>query len=583
MNYWKKAVTLLLLVCMVLPFTVSCSEKEDANRLVLFAAKGKHNYSVVFPANGSDRIAACADRIAGKLQEKLGISSDVRSDEDQTDGKKSSDTREILIGETNRSESAEAKNALGDAPYLIRAFDNGRVAIVGADDIMTASAVHYFIKNTIDTSVDGRIVLDRNFTFTAEVSDQPVSQYSDGSYRIRFAGMPIVYGADSEFVFMEGFAQAYGHRAALKCADDSSAPQSDHEILLGRCARDEFVGAPEALLFRDFYISVKGGKVSIDAVSAYGFEAAFRFIDEALTTGYADIPAEGLLVEYDYGDTQLGRLMKNYENPYIEGARPVVVAHRGNYSSSSKDPENSIIAYSACIGKEVDIIETDLRQTKDGCWVICHDATLSRTTSGASAYTNMEISAITLEKLKTLSLKESSGGDKAHATDQQMPTLEEIIALGKDKVMYNIDKTTQLETFKPVYEVFEKLDAVDSAMFKSGESAEVIAGWFAELIEAKRKLPLFAPMIYTDDENKVPVIKSFKGLTSMTETSAELPDSPKLDQVLKAAKEANIRLMVLTIYSDLDGVALWKSDIAKGITGIMTNRASKFAGMYQKD
>lgn len=579
MKIWKKATALLLLVCIILPLAVSCSGKEDANQLVLFTAKGKRNYTVVRPENGSGRVVDAADRIGGAIREILGIAADVVSDGEQT----GENTREILIGETSRAESAAAKNALGDSPYVIKAFENGKIAIVGADDVMTASAVHYFIKSCIESSEGEKVVLARDFSFLAEVSDQPISRYSDGAYRVRFAGMPIVYGADSDFTFMAGFAQAYAHRANLKCLDDSTAPTPDYEILLGKCARDDFVSAPETLLFRDFFISVKGNKISVDAVSAYGFEAVFRFLDDALTVGYADIPAEGLLVRYDYGDTQLGRLLENYENPYIEGARPVAVAHRGNYSSSSKDPENSIAAYTACINNNVDIIETDLRQTRDGYWVICHDANLRRTTSGAAAYTNMEISAITLDKIRLLNLKQGEGGDSARETDQKMPTLDEIIALGKDKVMYNIDKTTSLESFKPVYDVFEQYGAVDSAMFKSGESAEVIAGWFAELIEAGRKLPLFAPMIYVGDDDKPAVIRSFRGLTSMTETSAELPDSPKLDVVLSAAKEANIRLMVLTIYSDLEGVALWKSYAAKGITGIMTNRASKFVGLYQKD
>ncbi|MCQ2424506.1 MAG: glycerophosphodiester phosphodiesterase family protein [Lachnospiraceae bacterium] len=583
MKIWKKATALLLLVCIILPLAVSCSGKEDANQLVLFTAKGKRNYTVVRPENGSGRVVDAANRIADTLKEKLGITVSVVSDGKQTGEKDASDTRELLIGETCRAESAEAKNALGDSPYVIKAFENGKIAIVGADDVMTASAVHYFIQNCVEPAGDGRVVLARDFSFSAEVSDQPISRYSDGAYRVRFAGMPIVYGADSGFVFTAGFAQAYARRAALNCQDDSTAPTSDYEILLGRCARDEFVGSPEALLFRDFFVSVKDNKVSVDAVSAYGFEAAFRFLDDALTAGYADIPADGLLVRYDYGDTQLGRLLENYENPYIEGARPVAVAHRGNYSSSSKDPENSVAAYTACIEGNVDIIETDLRQTRDGHWVICHDANLRRTTSGAAAYTNMEISAITLDKIRLLNLKQGEGGDSARETDQKMPTLDEIIALGKDRVMYNIDKTTSLESFKPVYDVFEQYGAVDSAMFKSGESAEMIAGWFAGLIEAGRKLPLFAPMIYVGDDEKPAVIRSFRGLTSMTETSAELPDSPKLDVVLSAAKEANIRLMVLTIYSDLEGVALWKSYAAKGITGVMTNRASKFVGLYQKD
>ncbi len=585
MKSWKKAAALLLLLTMVLPMAVSCSngaKKKEAKQFVLFDPAGESNYTLVRSENASGVIVDSAKQINRVMQEKFGKTFDIKSDWVKRGEEIPTDTPEILIGETNRPESAEAKKAIGDASYIIKAFENGRVAIIGLDDATTSSAVQYFIKTFVEGSADGKITLSSDFVFSPDASDKPVSKNSDGSYRIKFTGMPIVYAAKSEFTFMAGFAKAYATRASFACTDDSVKSQSTFELLLGKCERDEFVPSPKSLLFRDFYISVKDNKVSIDAISAYGFEAAFNFIDKAVEDGYVDIPAEGLLVEYDYGDTQLGKLMKNYENPYVEGAWPVAVAHRGDFSSISKYPENSIKAYTSCINNNVDIIETDLHETKDGHWVICHDATLKRTTSGSITYTSKSISAVTLEQIKSLTLKQGNGGDSARATTEKMPTLEEIIELGKDKVMFNIDKTVTLDTFQPVYDIFEQYDAVDSAMFKSSESASDVAKWFSKLIEEGRKLPLFAPMIYKDNSGKIAALKQFKGMASMTETSSDLPSTSNVADVVAAAKDANIRLMVLTLDSKPDGDETWKSHLAKGMTGIMTNYSLDFVKLYHK-
>ena len=56
-----------------------------------------------------------------------------------------------------------------------------------------------------------------------------------------------------------------------------------------------------------------------------------------------------------------------------------VVAHRGDWRNS---PENSIQAFKSCIEMGVDMIEIDVRITKDNELVIIHDATVDRTTNG---------------------------------------------------------------------------------------------------------------------------------------------------------------------------------------------------------
>jgi glycerophosphoryl diester phosphodiesterase len=65
---------------------------------------------------------------------------------------------------------------------------------------------------------------------------------------------------------------------------------------------------------------------------------------------------------------------------------PLVVAHRG-YSGIA--PENTMAAFSAAVNKGVAWIECDIRRTKDGEFVVLHDASLQRTTNGSGYLRNI--------------------------------------------------------------------------------------------------------------------------------------------------------------------------------------------------
>ena len=68
------------------------------------------------------------------------------------------------------------------------------------------------------------------------------------------------------------------------------------------------------------------------------------------------------------------------DSVFANPARKVVTAHRG---LSGVRPENTLPAFQAAVAAGTDIIEFDVRDTKDGVPVILHDAKLDRTTNGA--------------------------------------------------------------------------------------------------------------------------------------------------------------------------------------------------------
>ena len=148
------------------------------------------------------------------------------------------------------------------------------------------------------------------------------------------------------------------------------------------------------VFFRDFFLYFENNRLTVEAVSIYGYEEALAYLIEGYENGLT-IPREGLIVSYDYGTGSYADIYKNYENPYIEGAWMMNVCHRGDVTSNL--PENSIPSYQSCIDNKVDVIETDLKKTKDGVWVICHDTTLGRTTNGSG-----NIADVTLNYIKSL-------------------------------------------------------------------------------------------------------------------------------------------------------------------------------------
>jgi glycerophosphoryl diester phosphodiesterase len=120
----------------------------------------------------------------------------------------------------------------------------------------------------------------------------------------------------------------------------------------------------------------------------------------------------------------------------------MVAAHRAAHNNH---PENSLPAIQHTIDLGVDIVELDVKVTKDNVVVLMHDATINRTTNGTG---NPE--DYTLLELKKFRLKKGDGT----LTDETIPTFEDALLLIRDKIMVDIDiKTSHL---KPIIDVIKK-------------------------------------------------------------------------------------------------------------------------------
>lgn len=95
-----------------------------------------------------------------------------------------------------------------------------------------------------------------------------------------------------------------------------------------------------------------------------------------------------------------------------------IIAHRG---ASTYAPENTLAAFQKALDQQADGIELDVRLTKDNVPVVCHDATVNRTSNGKGYIHNMTVS-----QLKKLDFGASFSNKYK---GEMIPTLEETLTL----------------------------------------------------------------------------------------------------------------------------------------------------------
>lgn len=126
-------------------------------------------------------------------------------------------------------------------------------------------------------------------------------------------------------------------------------------------------------------------------------------------------------------DSRAGQLLKKLRDP--EDTSIMVVSHRGNWHEF---PENSLAAIESCIEHGVDMLEIDIRPTRDGQYVLMHDKTLERSTTGQG-----KVSHYSVQQLKQFRLNDKNG----NPTEHTIPTLEEALAVCHNKILVYLDKS----------------------------------------------------------------------------------------------------------------------------------------------
>lgn len=198
------------------------------------------------------------------------------------------------------------------------------------------------------------------------------------------------------------------------------------------------------------------------------------------------------------------------------------VAHRGNHYQA---PENSLPAFQQTNTWGV---ETDIHATKDGHWIVMHDADVDRMTNGSG-----KIKDLTLEEIRKFKIDAGTNAGAYSGSQLVVPTLEEYLA-----IMQNNQAVPLIEV-KPKSVSAKEFDTLAALISKYGlsETAFVISFEYNNLVEMKKRMPNLHVQLLSDNINEG-LISQAKSLGSNAGLDVDYNYAKsKLDIIVKAQAE----------------------------------------------
>lgn len=167
-------------------------------------------------------------------------------------------------------------------------------------------------------------------------------------------------------------------------------------------------------------------------------------------------------------------------------------------------PENSVLAVTrAANNTNVDMIEIDLKTSKDGKVYLMHDDYLQRTTNFLDMYPNIygtgkdnygKASEYSWNELSKLRLK----NEQKTYTTEKIPLLEQVIPIAQGAgVLLQLDINDD-RTFTEAINVVKAANAFSFVMFKGNKTPNKFVPFFNSLTEAQKQQIIFAPYIRAD-------------------------------------------------------------------------------------
>jgi len=137
--------------------------------------------------------------------------------------------------------------------------------------------------------------------------------------------------------------------------------------------------------------------------------------------------------------------------------KPLVVARRGDAESI---PESTLPAFESAIAKGADCVEFDVHLTRDGELVVHHDYYLGRTCEGSGF-----IGDFSFDELRRFDVGGWFGEEFA---GERMPTLAEVLELGRGRTRFEIDmRSPTLRFLEQVLEFIDRFGVEDDVELTS--------------------------------------------------------------------------------------------------------------------
>lgn len=227
-------------------------------------------------------------------------------------------------------------------------------------------------------------------------------------------------------------------------------------------------------------------------------------------------------------------------NPNIKKAleknsnRVYVVSHRADWRNA---PENSVQAIENCIAMGVDMVEIDLKKTKDGHLIVMHDKTIDRTTTGKG-----KPEEFTLAEIKEMFLKNGAG----HKTKHKVPTFEEVMNVCKGRIWVNVDKG--YDYFTEAFDILKKTGTTEQCIIKAGLPYEQVKSENGQVLNKV----LFMPVINLNKSNANEVFTGYNSEYSPIMYEVVFSEyTPDTRSLINNIEKSGSRIWINSLWPDL--------------------------------
>lgn len=330
------SVLAFVMLCGICACSVSLSESVQPDRSVTSQSSPTPestpktdltlaDFTIIYP---SDEITGVASKSAAlnlrmEITAKLSVKNGMYGDQITIENK---NPYEILVGATNRVESTDALDGkvLRYYDYVIK-YVGTKLVVNGGSDFAVSEAVNYIINNLLDeklTTVDGfkeLTKIDYTYVYSSNIGKFTINGKSLSDFKI-------VSNLDTASVneIVDCILASTGE----KVSTGLELAETECEILIGSCNRDEYKQVEDTLNEYDYAIEVVNNKLVIAAKNDDTLEQAVKYFKRS----YLDMSCD----EFDLNKDSDFRYVDNYEDLIItvDGINlrdPCILLHDGIY------------------------------------------------------------------------------------------------------------------------------------------------------------------------------------------------------------------------------------------------------------
>ncbi len=336
----KRILSVILAVFMLLSVLSGCNAGSNTSAIAPVDEDGNFRYIIVRGADSTTEVQNCVREIRATVKKNFDCDVTLAKDSAYED---SDDFYEILVGETNRAASKEAKqillnNRVNSANDFIVKVSGRKIVILALNDTMNTTVTEWFISNFCkDAASWSKLREDYQFIYSPEYEEQGelINKVNDADVGRYVVVLPkqISYLVGRQAEDYRDYMTEFGY--SIKIAEERDE-EEEYEILVGDTTRQ---ASKDVTVENDNYvIKVVGNKIVIkggNALATYrGILEFVNIIKEAYKTNKPISFSDGYTINGKYDANENNVYTLNFNEEF--DASKINAKYWGSYRYTNK-------------------------------------------------------------------------------------------------------------------------------------------------------------------------------------------------------------------------------------------------------